>query len=101
MTDTFDIEAQEKARQAEIEKVRYAMRIEKEDVIWLMSGKRGRRFVYSILERAGVFKLSFDENPLKMSFNEGRRNEGLALMSKLMKYCPKSYTAMLEEQPDD
>lgn len=50
------------------------------------------------LDRAGVFRLSFDTTAMVMAFNEGRRNEGLRLMSLVLAHCPQHYSAMLEEQ---
>ena len=97
MSDVLDLNAQDEIRAAAAEKAKLAMRIEKEDVMWLMSGKRGRRVVHRLLESAGVYRLSFNTNALQMAFNEGMRNQGLAMVAKLMDYCPAQYAEMLTE----
>jgi len=99
--DPFDREAQEQAEAEAKERAKLAQRIEKEDLIWLMSGKRGRRIARSFLERAGVFRSSFNTNAMQMAFNEGTRNEGLALTAKLITYCPAQYAEMITENKDD
>ncbi|WP_051919483.1 Bbp19 family protein [Basilea psittacipulmonis] len=70
---------------------------EQEDIEWLMSHLQGRRIVWRLLERMGVFRLSFNENPLHMSFLEGQRNEGLRLLNLVMEHCQESYFAMTRE----
>ena len=99
--DPFDLNAPGDAQAKAAEKAKHAMRVEKEDLIWLMSGKRGRRVVQRQLERAGVWRSSFNTNALQMAFNEGTRNEGLALVAKLMSYCPEYYAQMITENRED
>lgn len=99
--DPLDMSAQEEARAEAAEQAKQAARIEKDDLVWLMSGKRGRRVVRKLLERAGVWRMSFHTNALQMAFNEGMRNEGLALTAKLMAYCPESYAKMMTENRED
>jgi hypothetical protein len=65
-----------------------------------MSNKRGRRFIFTLLERAGVWRLSFNTNALTMAFAEGTRNEGLRLMAQLTEHCLDRYSEMLKEQQD-
>lgn len=67
---------------------------------WLMTDKRGRRLVWGQLVRAGVFGLSFSSDALVMAFNEGRRNEGLALLAKIHSLCPELYTVMISENKE-
>ena len=98
--DPFDREANEQLQEAANERAQLALRIEKEDLIWLMSGRKGRRIVRGILDRAGVWRLSFNTNAMQMAFNEGMRNEGLALTAKLMSYCPLQYSEMITEDKE-
>jgi len=95
-----DLEAQEKAQTNAKERAKLEARIEREDLVWLMSGKKGRRVVKRILDRSGVFRLSFNTNAMQMAFNEGMRNEGLALTAKLMSFCPAQYAEMITENQD-
>lgn len=79
------------------EPARDAADLEINDLKWLMSNKRGRRFVFRLLERAGVWRLSFNTNALSMAFNEGARNEGLRLMALITQHCADRYSEMLKE----
>lgn len=79
------------------ESARDAADLEISDLKWLMSNKRGRRFVFRLLERAGVWRLSFSTNALSMAFNEGARNEGLRLIAMLSQHCADRYSEMLKE----
>jgi hypothetical protein len=81
-------------------KAQYAADLEIGDLKWLMSNKRGRRFIFTLLERAGVWRLSFNTNALTMAFAEGTRNEGLRLMAQLTEHCLDRYSEMLKEQQD-
>jgi hypothetical protein len=95
--DPFDLEGQARIQQEREERDRLAEQSEVADWVWLMQSKRGRRIVNRLLARAGVFQLSFNTNAMTMAFNEGRRNEGLAITATLMTHCPAQYTQMLEE----
>ena len=96
-----DIEAQEKAQASDRDKAKHAARVERDDIVWLMSGKRGRRIVKRILDTSGVWRLSFNTNAMTMAFNEGMRNQGLALTAQLMNNCPAQYAEMITENQDD
>ena len=98
--DPLDIQGQADAAADADERARLAAQIEIDDLRWLMSNKRGRRFVSRLLERAGVFRLSFNTNALTMAFHEGTRNEGLRLLALLNAHCPERYTEMLKEQKE-
>lgn len=95
--DPTDLQAQERDSADMAERNRKAADMEIDDLKWLMSNKRGRRFVFRVLERAGVWRISFNTNALSMAFNEGQRNEGLRLMANITAHCPDRYTEMLEE----
>lgn len=68
---------------------------------WLMSGPQGRRVVYTLLERCGVYQNSYTGEIAGTSFNEGRRSVGLELMTKVIAASPENYMTMLGEQLDD
>lgn len=69
-----------------------------DDLRWVMSNKRGRRFVYRLLEQSRVFQLSFVYgDPHATSFNEGLRNVGLQTFVELHEHAPESYALMLSE----
>lgn len=96
--DPTDIYAIEHAQQAVADRAKFELDLEIGDLQWLMKDKRGRRFVYRMLERAGVWRLSFNTNALSMAFNEGARNEGLRLLAQITEHCMDRYSEMLQEQ---
>lgn len=71
-----------------------------DDFKTIMGQKIGRRFVWGLLERAGVFASSFNENPLLMAFAEGRRNEGLRVLAQIHALCPDLYEVMITESKE-
>ena len=99
--DAFDLRGQEAAREEAEEKAKLKARLDIEDLKWLMTNRRGRRVMHGILERAGIWRLSFHTNALQMAFNEGSRNEGLGLLAKLTEHCPELYAQMLKEHTED
>ncbi len=99
--DALDLETQDATRQEAEARAKLREQEEREDLKWQMGSKRGRRIVYRLLERAGVFHISFNTNAMQMAFNEGRRNEGLALTNRLMATCPDLWTQMMKEQGND
>ena len=68
-----------------------------DDLIWLMGIARGRRVAWRILDRSGVFRLSFNTNALTMAFSEGCRNEGLRFIADINRLCPEQYQKMISE----
>jgi hypothetical protein len=96
--DPLDTRDQERSRQDAEQRNKLAMDTEVGDIKWLMGSKRGRRIVWRHLERAGVFRLSFNTNAMAMAFAEGNRNEGLHILSLVHAACPELYPVMLKEQ---
>jgi hypothetical protein len=62
----------------------------------VMSSVEGRRFVWRLLERAGVFRTSFTGNSTTF-FNEGMRNMGLMVLGDVHEACAESYIVMMNE----
>lgn len=98
--DPIDLRGQERAAAADEDRQRKAFLTEIDDIKWLMGNKRGRRIVARLLDRAGVWRSSFNTNALSMAFSEGQRNEGLRLLSQITAHCPDRYTEMLKEQSE-
>jgi hypothetical protein len=64
---------------------------------WLMSDIRGRRVVWELLGKAGVFRSSMAPSPETTAFNEGRRDLGLGLLADVTRLCPDQYGRMQAE----
>lgn len=65
--------------------------------VWLMSGLRGRRFVYRILARSPLLEPSFQGNAMGMANAEGRKSTTYWLISEIQRLCPASYLTMMQE----
>lgn len=75
-----------------------------QDFRWLMGDARGRRLVWAELGEARVFHPVFDQNPSQLAFNEGGRQCGLRLLSRINSLCPHLYQVMAQEnttKPDE
>ena len=94
----LDLKAQQKSKDSKKSADRIERQNEESDIKWLMSSKRGRRFVWRLLEQAGVFRSSFNTNAMAMSFGEGNRNYGLQLLNLIHTLCPELYPTMIKEQ---
>lgn len=68
------------------------------DFKWMMSGPRGRRFIWRQLTQSGVFLSSFNPEAMQMAYNEGFRNAGLKLLNQVQTLCPELYSTMMQEQ---
>lgn len=95
--DPLDLRGQEKAKADRELRERIARENEENDVKWLMSSKRGRRIVWRLMDRAGVFRSSFNTNSMSMAFAEGNRNYGLQLLGIIHTQCPELYPVMMKE----
>jgi hypothetical protein len=99
--DPTDIRSQERARTDKDTAAKLIKETEEADLKWLMGSKRGRRIVWRQLDRAGVFRLSFNTNAMSMAFAEGNRNEGLRILAQIHALCPELYPTMVKEQVHD
>lgn len=62
-----------------------------------LSTSNGRLFLLDLIERAGVFRTSFDEaNPHLSDFNEGSRHQGLALLRDAQRVSPEGYVLLMQ-----
>lgn len=95
--DPLDLNARSLSDEQSAQKEQLAAIQEAEDLKWIMSDKRGRRYMWRLLERTGLYRSSFTGNS-ETFFREGERNIGLALMSALMSNCSERYAEMIKEQ---
>lgn len=95
--DPLDLKGQERQKARRAKKAELDQETEEADLRWLMGSRRGRRVMWRFLDRAGVFRLSFDTNALRMAFAEGNRNEGLRILGLIHANCPELYPTMVRE----
>lgn len=88
------------SKEAEQEKRLETEKLEREvflnDVRHVLSSVQGRRFVWRILDMAGVYRSSFTGNSSTF-FNEGARNIGLRVLSDVMDAKPEAFLQMQQE----
>lgn len=87
--------AAEKARKAQL-----AAQTEIDDLLWLMSDKRGRRFVWRLLGESGIYRPSYlpgVTDAMATAYSEGQRNGGLNLLTRVTQHCPERFSEMQKE----
>ena len=73
-----------------------AVRVEIDDLKWLMNSARGRRIMWKLLAKTHVFATSFTGDN-RINFLEGERNVGLSYILAINEHCPDHYITMLKE----
>lgn len=63
----------------------------------VMSTPAGRRFIWRLLDRAGMWRSSYRESRQDTDFLEGNRNIALMLWADLQRICPELKLRMQEE----
>jgi hypothetical protein len=70
---------------------------ERDELLWLMSDKRGRRFMWRLLSRAGIYRTSFTGDALTSAFEEGKKQEGFHQMTLIAQHCQPRFIEMQKE----
>lgn len=92
-----DVKQVKKAKQYE----KHREERERTDLQAILDTVHGRRFVWKQLSDAGVFRLSYvPGDSHSTAFNEGRRNQGLALLLAVQQLDPTLYHLMAKEAHD-
>lgn len=102
-----DLTAIEEARSTAKEQSRFELAVELDDIKWLMSSRRGRRFMWRLLGDAGLYQQSFDGNTNWSIFKEGKRSIALRLMAQIHSipdgaglYASMANEAKVKEKPN-
>lgn len=74
---------------------------ELKDLKWVLSSKAGRKFLWRMLERAGLHSSSFHHHNGVMSFNEGKRSIGNELLVDINEADIEAYFQMQRENRED
>lgn len=61
------------------------------DLKWVLSDPRGRRFLWELLGRCGLYRLSYEHSGSATMFKEGERNIGLELVARIMSVDHTAY----------
>lgn len=71
------------------------------DIARLMQDAGFRRFVWRLLEQAGIYHSSFRSDALQMARCEGRREQGLMLLDLVSSITPDEYLLMQQEAANE
>lgn len=96
-SDPTDLRGHEREAERDEALGREKRRKELEDLKWIMAHAQGRRVVWRLLERAGLYRSSFNHSGSLMSFNEGRRDMGLFVLAEISEAAPEGYLKLLRE----
>lgn len=77
-------------------RLKFNLQQEERDFVDIMKTPHGRRFIHGLIGFCGVFKSSYTGNSATF-YNEGQRNVGLMIMSKINEHCPELYVTMINE----
>ena len=86
-------------KQVKDRKVQHRLRREREveKLGQMLKDKDNRAFVWRILEKCGVFHISFTGNDAATNFNEGKRQIGLMILEELSEADPSAFSMMQRE----
>jgi hypothetical protein len=68
-----------------------------EDFLFVMNDPRGRRFLWRLLERTGVYRTTFRPNS-EMAFLEGVRSVGVTIVADMHRLAFQQTINMMQEQ---
>jgi hypothetical protein len=97
LRDPTDIAGAEQAKRQEARKAKNLRLTELDDIKWLMDSKRGRRLMWRLLARTGIYTTSFSTVAMQMAYREGERSVGLDLLADVHLACPDAHTVMTKE----
>lgn len=92
----LDIRGNDQEQEAADLEQRLAREREVNDLKSVMATPNGRRFVWRLLEKTGLYKSSMTGNS-QTFFLEGQRNIGLYLLAQINDHCLEEYVLMLGE----
>ena len=98
--DPFDLQRQADDEEAREARQRLEEATDEGDFKWLMADVRGRRIARRWLEKTGVWRLSYTNDPHATAFNEGQRNVGLWLLDRATRWTP-NWLVMLTKTEDE
>lgn len=71
--------------------------VEDDDFKWLMSDRRGRRYMWRQLGVTGVFRNPFALQREVTDFNCGKQVIGQTMLAEIHRLCPEQYNKMVLE----
>lgn len=97
--DPLDLPGQRRSKEDAAAREQLARTNEAEDIKKLMSEQWGRRLMWRMLDKAGIYRTSFTGNS-ETFFREGMRNFGIQLIAAINDTCPEQYALMVTESKE-
>lgn len=101
MRDPTDTRQVDTEREAAAAAKRERQRRDIEDLKWLLEQAQGRRFVWRLLEQAGVYQSTFNSSGSVTAFNEGKRAIGLWALAQIHDHTPDVLATMIKASSND
>lgn len=101
MTDYLSEEEREELAANELKRQQLRRENELNDLRLICETEHGRRFIWHLIEQAGVWRTTYTGEALSAAFAEGKRNTGLKVFSDVMEACPDQYLAMAKEASEE
>ncbi|MDW7517184.1 hypothetical protein RY897_18545 [Klebsiella pneumoniae] len=101
MTDYLSEEEREELAADELKRQQLRRENELNDLRLICETEHGRRFIWCLIEQAGVWRTTYTGEALSAAFAEGKRNTGLKVFSDVMEACPDQYLAMAKEASEE
>ena len=95
--DPTDTRLQEREAALEEQTAREIRKQEVADLKWLAGNVQGRRFIWRLLDRAGIYRSSFNHSGSLMAFAEGKRDMGLFLLAEVSEASPNGFLKLIAE----
>lgn len=95
--DPTDTRLQEREALLEEQTAREIRKLEVADLKWLAGNVQGRRIVWRLLDRAGIYRSSFNHSGSLMAFAEGKRDMGLFLLAEVSEASPGGFLKLIAE----
>lgn len=93
---TYDASDRKSIRRAE-KAASIADRTRGEVLVQIMSTTAGREWVWHRLAQGNVFQSTYNDQPQRMAFEEGKRSAGLSLLDDIMQWCPEQFIEAMRE----
>jgi hypothetical protein len=98
--DPYDLDSASQRQEEQVLRCHLELTLAERDLVWLMSGPRGRRIVRRILRDARLDESSYHPNAMEMSRQEGRKEIARGLRQMIDRLCPELYVKMQQETDD-
>lgn len=95
--DPTDTRLQEREALLEERTAREIRKLEVSDLQWLAGNIQGRRIIWRLLDRAGIYRSSFNHSGSVMAHNEGKRDMGLFLLAEVSEASPNGFHKLIAE----